>query len=392
MGVSRDRVVRMRAIGQHLAESSYDIVCLQEVWCPEDYITICGLTRDVLPYNHFFDHGIIGSGTCVLSKAQILDSAFHEFSQNGYPHKILHGDWFAGKGIGICNIDYKGLNINVFVSHFHAEYDRTKDIYVGHRVMQALEAAQWIKLTSSGADLTIYAGDFNTEPTDVPYWLLRTVAQLQDCWSECHQDDAHGLTCDASFNTYSGSNSVGKRIDYIMYRPGTSLINTRVSCQSCHLPLNRRIPESLAARIGREVSYSDHEAVTSVIRVEKNAGAGDFSWSHMCRTLVTKRDETVTVAMDLINNAIVGTSRDQKLYSLLLVVALLLFMCTFTQLLYSGILLECAMFLVRLVLSLTAVYALCMATIFNRRERNALSATKSTLQLLKSQQCKYGSM
>ena len=147
---------------------------------------------------------------------------------------------------------------------------------------------------------------------------------------------------------------------------GTSLINTRVSCQSCHLPLNRRIPESLAARIGREVSYSDHEAVTSVIRVEKNAGAGDFSWSHMCRTLVTKRDETVTVAMDLINNAIVGTSRDQKLYSLLLVVALLLFMCTFTQLLYSGILLECAMFLVRLVLSLTAVYALCMATIFNR--------------------------
>ena len=31
-GVSRDRVVRMRAIGQHLADSDYDIVCLQEVW------------------------------------------------------------------------------------------------------------------------------------------------------------------------------------------------------------------------------------------------------------------------------------------------------------------------------------------------------------------------
>ena len=27
------------------------------------------------------------------------------------------------------------------------------------------KAAQWIKLTSSGADLTVYAGDFNTEPT-----------------------------------------------------------------------------------------------------------------------------------------------------------------------------------------------------------------------------------
>ena len=29
MGVSKDRVVRMRAIGQHLADSQYDIVCLQ---------------------------------------------------------------------------------------------------------------------------------------------------------------------------------------------------------------------------------------------------------------------------------------------------------------------------------------------------------------------------
>ena len=38
---------------------------------------------------------------------------------------------------------------------------------------QALEAAQWVKLTSPGADLTIYAGDFNTEPGDVPYRILR---------------------------------------------------------------------------------------------------------------------------------------------------------------------------------------------------------------------------
>ena len=81
----------------------------QEVWCPEDYQTICSLVRNVLPYSHFFDHGIIGSGTCILSKAPIRDAVFHEFSLNGYPHKIFHGDWFAGKGIGVCNIDYKVL-------------------------------------------------------------------------------------------------------------------------------------------------------------------------------------------------------------------------------------------------------------------------------------------
>ena len=40
MGVSKDRVARFRAIAQHLADSDYDIVCLQEVWCPSDFRTI----------------------------------------------------------------------------------------------------------------------------------------------------------------------------------------------------------------------------------------------------------------------------------------------------------------------------------------------------------------
>ena len=44
-----------------------------------------------------------------------------------------------------------------------------------HNNFKALEAAQWIKLTTSGADLTIYAGDFNTEPTDNPYAIFRSV-------------------------------------------------------------------------------------------------------------------------------------------------------------------------------------------------------------------------
>ena len=40
MGVSKDRVFRFRAIAQYLADSDYDIVCLQEVWCSSDYRTI----------------------------------------------------------------------------------------------------------------------------------------------------------------------------------------------------------------------------------------------------------------------------------------------------------------------------------------------------------------
>ena len=46
--------------------------------------------------------------------------------------------------------------------------------------------------------------------------------------------------------------------------------------QSCVLPLHHRIPASLSARLarGREVSYSDHEAVTALLRLEPDMGTG----------------------------------------------------------------------------------------------------------------------
>ena len=54
----------------------------------------------------------------------------------GYPHKVLHGDWWAGKGVGLCQLDWQGLTVNLLVSHFHAEYNRRDDVYLGHRVAQ----------------------------------------------------------------------------------------------------------------------------------------------------------------------------------------------------------------------------------------------------------------
>ena len=68
-----------------------------------------------------------------------------------------------------------------------------------------------------------------------------------------------------------------------------------------------------------------------------------------------------------------------------------------------SLLLDCIMFFLRMILTLTGFYAVLMATVFNRqvfyhhkfffaitmppcfrRERHALSATKATLQLLKT--------
>lgn len=70
-------------------------------------------------------------------------------------------------------MDYGGLRINLFVSHFHANYNPLSDQYRGHRTVQAIEAAQWIKLASASADLTLYAGDFNVRPDEIPYQANR---------------------------------------------------------------------------------------------------------------------------------------------------------------------------------------------------------------------------
>ena len=221
----------------------------------------------------------------------------------------------------------------MFVSHFHAEYDRSNDIYVGHRVMQALEAAQWVKLTSAGADLTIYAGDFNTEPTDPPYKLLRTVSRLRDSWLEVHDSEAGGQTCDTGYNSYSSDpRGLGKRIDYIMFRPGIEATNVRTV--SSQLPLNRRIPASMSALLGREVSYSDHEAVHSILEMSSR-GRGD---SLVDRNLNTSNKsklsgETIDKAIELIQRALTKTSFAQKFYLAMFFFITLSFIGTFSQLL-----------------------------------------------------------
>ena len=67
-GVSKLRQQRMNAIGKYLAESDFDIVLLQEVWTNEDFLLLQCLCSRTYPFSHFFDQGIIGSGTCLFCK------------------------------------------------------------------------------------------------------------------------------------------------------------------------------------------------------------------------------------------------------------------------------------------------------------------------------------
>lgn len=53
----------------------------------------------------------------MLSRFPIQDVIFHKWPLNGYVHKIHHGDWFGGKGVGLCKIKFQNMNVNIYLAH-----------------------------------------------------------------------------------------------------------------------------------------------------------------------------------------------------------------------------------------------------------------------------------
>ena len=76
-GVSKFRTQRMEAIGNFVADSNFDMVLLQEVWCQEDFDRIQKLSQQNYPYSHYFDYGIVGTGTCIFTKVSYFIQVYY---------------------------------------------------------------------------------------------------------------------------------------------------------------------------------------------------------------------------------------------------------------------------------------------------------------------------
>lgn len=113
----QDKDFRVRHIAEKLVQSDYDIISLQEVWSEYDYVKIKERLKPAFPYSHYFYSGVFGSGLCVFSRYKIISSFFHHWPVNGYVHKIQHGDWFGGKGVGLCKIRVDDQIINFYLAH-----------------------------------------------------------------------------------------------------------------------------------------------------------------------------------------------------------------------------------------------------------------------------------
>uniref|UniRef100_T1J5F8 sphingomyelin phosphodiesterase n=1 Tax=Strigamia maritima TaxID=126957 RepID=T1J5F8_STRMM len=266
-GISADRKARIVAIATELARGGYDLVALQEVWSYSDYETIARKVFPSMRYSYYFRSGCLGSGLCIFSKGRIIDALFQTWPLNGYAHRIQHGDWFGGKGVGLARIFYQGIFINFYTAHLHAVYNHNNDEYLSHRVCQAFEFSQFVSSTSSNCDVVIVAGDFNAEIVDVPYRLICYNANLLDTFKQCEKkDEGNGATNETKRNSYTPSsilkeNPYGRRIDYILYNYHNG---SEVKVLASSLPLDK-IPE-----LG--LSFSDHEAVSATLNITKSAG------------------------------------------------------------------------------------------------------------------------
>ncbi|KAK7871624.1 hypothetical protein R5R35_001811 [Gryllus longicercus] len=305
--ISNDRLGRFKAIAEVLGGGKYDLVCLQEVWDTQDYFFLKKCLQQVLPFSHYFYSGVLGSGLCVFSKFPFQDVFFHQWSLNGYVHKIQHGDWFGGKGIGLCTLKIRDMTVNLYTAHLHAEYDRTNDEYLSHRVLQAFDTAQFVRLTSKNCDLVILGGDLNTEPSDLSYRILCSEAQLEDAFVHAGNipEDCIG-TNESERNSYSDNrklqlNPRGKRIDYVLFRTGPSVQLKKINYG---LPLPPRVPSC-------SFSYSDHEAVSASVTLSRNTGVEESS-SYKIDAALHK--QALNEGLLVCNEALQKLARDKYFY------------------------------------------------------------------------------
>uniref|UniRef100_A0A3P9HQ42 Sphingomyelin phosphodiesterase 2 n=1 Tax=Oryzias latipes TaxID=8090 RepID=A0A3P9HQ42_ORYLA len=259
---------RYHMIGELLCKEKPDIVLLQEVWSEKDYLFLKKKLSCTHPYTHYFKSGVIGSGLAIFSKHRIHDTLLHRYSLNGYPYMAHHGDWFGGKAVGMAVLSLGSLTANVYVTHLHAEYNREKDSYLAHRVVQAWELQQFIRHTSAGADVVILGGDLNMHPQDLGNRLLRSYTGLRDAYAETAKFDGceGGVTLIAD-NPFISQKEIfpfekGIRIDYILFK-GSS--RAEIGCDS--------MSTTKGSAADSPFPFSDHEALTAELKLDSCVSA-----------------------------------------------------------------------------------------------------------------------
>lgn len=268
----------------------------------------------------------------------------------------------------------------------HAEYDRTSDDYKAHRVVQAFDTAQFLENTRGSSAIQIIAGDLNTEPGDLAYRVLRYEANLEDAFSESYERKG---TCECPYNSYTSATEKlngegGKRIDYILFRGG---FKYQVERLVYVLPLPKVVP-------GTTHSYSDHEAVSTILQITKRnqimnpstaysgcSAVGDLEEEEDAEAFEYKSEENVKTIRESIavcDQSLLKIASSRTVYlTLALIILCMLFQFIDLQPYYG----MTSVYLIgKVLLCGLVMYFVFMGTIWNRLEKNGILSGKLAMQ------------
>ncbi|WFD36162.1 sphingomyelin phosphodiesterase [Malassezia cuniculi] len=250
--LSRLRVARLRAIGDYLADTDYDVIALQEIWVEsEDWRYVKSVCSKKYPHATFFFAAAFGAGLAVLSRHPIVSVDTHMYSLTGVPVFVHQGDWIAGKACGCATIQHPTLGlVDVWNTHQRA-----------FRASEAFELAELCRASFEKGRHVLCMGDLNSLPDSLCISLLRDYAQLEDAYDGALKSGSEPdeITCDSPRNTWTKGKPLdalaqrhgGKRLDYVLSRsPGEKAVR----CTSLKVTLDQLVPA-----LG--VSFSDHFGV-----------------------------------------------------------------------------------------------------------------------------------
>ncbi|CAD5228881.1 unnamed protein product [Bursaphelenchus okinawaensis] len=368
---SKDRKYRLEKFCEELKELDVDVVCLQELWNEKDFLYLHSELLHKFPHGHYFHSGFTGSGVGVLSAHKIKGTLIHRYSLNGFAHHVHRGDWFGGKIVGMVELDWNGKSVTVYTTHLHAEYNRENDLYLPHRIAQCFELAQFVRYTSGASDMILLAGDFNIEPEDLGYLIIRYVGNLYDAWeNRPNVEDKDGMTCERPDNIYTPAYMrkacpEGKRLDYIMYQSGKSCLQLE-ECTTCFNHINDDKP----------TNFSDHVGVTATFKVS----SGDDSPSaDVCLPNVPLPNSFLEKALTIVEEGEVRVLWDRRLFMAMCIIAFSLILLTINLenvFPSTTLIVETSRFILTLFIGFCLWHGLVGLTM----ERKALRETKHTIR------------
>lgn len=235
----RNRLARMKAIGETLRHLDPDIVGLQESFIEKDrQELLASVEGSRLAYHQYYRSGTVGCGLLVLSAYPIVETFFHRYEQNGKWYKFYHGDWWAGKGVALARIALPQGIVDFYNTHAHAAYGSTE--YDGVRRFQMGSLARFILDSWTRTAPALLVGDMNCAPGSIQYNTLVAGADLQRLMN------------------------IDSRIDHIFGAPSDSYNYEVLET----LPITGNVP-------GQTTPLSDHPGYMSTIRVRPTGAAAE---------------------------------------------------------------------------------------------------------------------